>query len=298
MKDFARAEKIYKQFLEFRQSFLNNALEMAVASDISTEGLKYRPIVIVPPEYLIKFESDIALWEKYAATLDEYPELGTARRLFHPVPKLITGATSVRYFYANAAAQSTILASNVIKSIQISIRQANEYIKEEDARKLALDGLEHDLKIIESLPEGTKLRTRRTGYTDLICQYDTHTERTIPVRASGNGVFFDGTHVTSVNEGASRLNGRISVYDRVEPLPIRFLTGCNVYILSEVEEMKEIMKEEAKERRAEGKVQYRIDQAMKRKAKKEGLAKDKKSAQVKRAAKAPGELNPAGSDHK
>ncbi|QCR38767.1 hypothetical protein C1N62_21815 (plasmid) [Nissabacter sp. SGAir0207] len=271
MKKIQRVEKLYKEFLSFRERFLKEAMELATVTQTAIlTGEAYRPIVIVPPEKFLQFESDIELWAKYAFNLEQLAtdvkQFGAAKRLFYPFPKLITNASNVTYYTNEASAQQTRTVKAALRQLTVAVRSARTHQPPEQLEQV-LDGLNKDREILSSLPPETVLICRRTGYNDLYCSYETpDASGRVVTRVSSNGAFFDGREVTEIKLAEKAQTNKTSFYDQLTPLPIKMYGGCKVYLEHEAKALKEHLKGTKQERRIQSRVKRAAKQAAERAA--------------------------------
>lgn len=290
MTDFAKGERLYQEFLEFRDQFLTKAMKEASATSKNRHGEKFRPVVIVPERAAAKLESQIKQWESYADELSKYPELGIPVSLYQPAPVFITGANRVRCNELEAVNSQNVSRDAAIREAKKLIARVSGSGDIADTNSL-VNSLNEQLAFLEGLPKDAKLRVRRGGYTDLVCTYNTATEKKLMVRVTASGVFFDDRVLRyGFKMGKKSDSARKTVYDVVKPLPLTIYGNAPVYLVDEVNRVKAEMKAE-REANHETIMRERWSAAnAKRRA-----AQQKEKATRKGAAKSAGEQNPAGS---
>ncbi|WP_147200843.1 hypothetical protein [Pantoea sp. CCBC3-3-1] len=286
MTDFTKGERIYQEFIEFRDKFLSSAMKEASAHSTNSNGEKFRPIVVVPERKAEYWKNQIKQWNAYAEELRKYPELGIPLSLYEPEPKYISGANRIRCYELPATNTSTSTREKVIADIKAMIERVSGI---EDTNGF-VKKLEGELAMMTALPPKTKLRTRRTGYSDLSCSYNTVEEKKIMVRATASGLFFDDRVLRyGFQFGPKATAERRSVYDEVQPLPLTIYKNMDVYLFDEVEKARAEMKA-YREANAE---QIKRDQWARANSKRRGHNATEEATK-KRAAKSVGELDPAG----
>ena len=286
MYDIRKAEISYQEFIEFRDKFLTKAILESAANSTNMHGKKFRPVVVVPERKAKYWKEQIAKWNDYANILRQYPELGIEKSLYEPAPVYIEGANRVRVNVVPAITSKKVSREDVIDKITATI---NQFKGGEDTKQFVLS-LESQLELLSALPAGTELRMRRGGYEDLICTYNTATEKKLMERVTANGVFFDDRVLRyGLKLGERNANGRASVYDNVEPLPITVYKDAKIYVIADIERATAELRnpEVAKER---------TRASWNRANSKRRAGAEKKDAAVKGASSAAGEQNPAGGD--
>jgi hypothetical protein len=286
MHDIRKAEILYQEFIEFRDAFLTKALLESAAHSTNMHGQKFRPVVQVPERKANYWREQIAKWNEYAEQLRQYPELGIEKSLYEPAPKYIEGANRVRVNVVPAITSKKISREDVIDKIKSTIEQ----FKGTEDTKQFIQSLETQLELLSSLPPKTALRLRRGGYEDLICTYNTTVEKKLMERVTANGVFFDDRVLRyGLKLGEKSANGRTSIYDNVQPLPITVYKDSKIYLISDIE------RATAEVRNPEV-AKARTRESWNRANSKRRAGTEKKAAAVKGAGNAAGEVNPAGGD--
>lgn len=239
MTDYEKGEQIYQEFINFRDSFLTEAMAVASAFTTNAGGRRFRPVVVVPKNRVNYWRSQCKRWEEYANDLRNFPGLGIPVSLYEPAPRYITGAISVRCYELPATNTGKISREDILGDIQAMMDRASTS-KNAD---LDMNRLREDLTLIEALPPKLKLRIRRFGYTDLVCNYATLDNPKVMVRATASGLFFDERTLRyGFQFGATKKIVRPSVYDHVKPLPLSIYPYAYVYLIEEVEQKREEMK--------------------------------------------------------
>ena len=280
MSNSRQGEVVYKEFIDFRDKFLTEAMNEASAWSTNKHGEQFRPVVLVDARKLKSWTGAIQKWNDYAEELKKYPELGIPVSLYEPAPKFITGATRIRCYELPATDVQTRFREKVLadydKEIErfLSIDNTNSY----------LDQLRSERAIIEALAPKSKLRFRRTGYTDLNCSYDTTSESNVMVRVSASGVFFDSrTLGQGFTFGPKDKNSKTTIYSELEPIPLSIYPGKDVYELDVIEKAKAAQKK------------FREENAEEIKRAQWARYNQKRKQKLLDAAKSPGENNPSGS---
>lgn len=288
MTDLERGERLYQDFIDFRDIFLTTAMKEASAHSTNAYGQKFRPVVVVPKNRAKYWMAQCERWEEFANELRKYPELGIEKSLYEPGPKYITGATSVRCYDLPATNVGKVKREDVLRDITTLMERVDATKNTKDY----LDQLRSEYAMIEALPPKTVLRTRHFGYTDLICNYTTLDNPKGMLRATKSGVFFDERTLRYGFEfGAKSKSPRPSVYDHIKPLPLSIYPHAHVYVLEEVEKIRAEMKETREQTSQEAKREQWRRAAKKRREK---VAADK--ALLKGAEQSAGEQNPTGSN--
>lgn len=235
MSDSRKGEAVYKDFIDFRDEFLTDAMDEASAWSTNKYGEKFRPVVLVNARRLKKWTEAIDKWNKYAEELKKYPQLGIPVSLYEPAPKFISGATRVRCYELPATEVTTKQREKVLADYDREI----ERFKAIDNTNSYIMQLQEERKVFEAMPPKTKLRFRRTGYTDLNCAYNTTEESQIMVRVSAAGVFFDErTLGQGFSFGPKAKNNKASVYSELNPIPQSLYQGIDIYDIDTVEKAK------------------------------------------------------------
>lgn len=286
MTDFAKGERLYQKFLEFRDQFLTKAMKEASACSTNMHGEKFRPVVIVPERAAARWEAQINQWHEFANELSQYPELGIPVSLYKPAPQFITGANRIRANEMVATNVQTVTREAAMREVQNLI----ERVTGAGDTNIVAEQLTSQLTLLSNLPPKAKLRVRRSGYTDLVCTYNTATEKKLMVRATASGVFFDDRVLRyGFKLGEKSSTSRKTVYDVVKPLPLTIYRNAQVYLVDEVEQVKAQMKAD-REANAE-QIQRDIwNRANKKRRSSDASAK----SAVKQAGGSAGELNPTG----
>lgn len=288
MTDLVRGERLYQEFIDFRDNFLTTAMKEASAHSTNAHGQKFRPVVVVPKNRAKYWMAQCERWEEYANELRKYPELGIEKSLYEPGPKYITGATSVRCYDLPATNVGKVKREDILRDITTlmnrvaAAKNTNEYLEQ----------LRSEYAMIEALPPKTVLRTRAFGYTDLVCNYTTLDNPKGMLRATKSGLFFDERTMRYGFEfGSKYKTARPSVYDHIKPLPLAIYPNMHVYVLEEVEKLRAEMKEAREQSSQETKREQWRRAAQKRRQKVAG-----EKALLKGAEHSAGEQNPTGSD--
>ncbi|MEE9647979.1 hypothetical protein [Enterobacter soli] len=289
MNDYIKkGEQVYKEFIEFRDSFLNKALAEAATYGTNMYGQKFRPVVIVPERQATRWQEMIQQWNDYADELRKYPELNIPKSLYEPAPKFIMGANRIRANVVPAVNAMKVTREKVIKEIQNMI----DRVKGSEDTKEFISSLNHQIELVSALPEKTQLRVRRGGYEDLICTYNTATEKKLMERVTAHGIFFDDRVLRyGFSLGSNYETARTSVYDFVDPLPLTIYKNAKVYVISDIEKAQLALKNERQTNEEQRKRDYWARANEKRRAK---LRKEK--ALTDGAQNAAGEQNPAGNN--
>lgn len=288
MTDLERGERLYQEFIDFRDEFLTTAMKEASAHSTNAHGKKFRPVVVVPKGRAKYWMAQCERWEEYARELRNYPELGIQVSLYEPGPKYITGAIRVRCYELPAINVGKIKREEVLRDLQAMIERVS-LSKDTNAY---LEKLREEAASIESLPPKTALRIRRFGYSDLICNYATLDDPKGMIRATASGVFFDDRTLRYGFEfGAKAKIPRPSVYDYVKPLTLSIYPNAHVYLIDEVEQKRAEMKDSRAQTSQETKREQWRRASQKRRDKDAAEKALKKSAEH-----AAGEQNPTGSN--
>ena len=239
MIDYEKGEQLYQEFINFRYSFLTEAMAVASAFTTNADGHRFRPVVVVPKNRVDYWRSRCERWEEYALNLRNFPELGIPVSLYEPGPKYITGAISVRCYELPATNTGKINREDILGDIQTMINRASV----SENAGLDINRLREELTLIEALAPKLQLRIRRFGYTDLVCNYATLDNPKVMVRATASGLIFDERTLRyGFQFGATKKIVRPSVYDHVKPLPLSIYPYAYVYLIEEVEQKREEMK--------------------------------------------------------
>ena len=239
MSDSRKGENVYKEFIDFRDAFLTDAMDEASAWSTNKFGERFRPVVLVGARRLKKWTDAIEQWKKYAEELKKYPQLGIPVSLYEPAPKFISGATRVRCYELPA----TEVKNKPREKILTDYDREIERFESIDNTNPYLTQLRKERETFEAMPPKTKLRLRRTGYTDLNCAYNTTEESQIMVRVSASGVFFDErTLGQGFTFGPKEKNTRASIYAEVSPIPQSLYPGIDIYDIDTVEKAKAAQK--------------------------------------------------------
>ncbi|CAB5549072.1 MULTISPECIES: hypothetical protein [Citrobacter freundii complex] len=248
MSDSRTGEAVYKEFIEFRDAFLTDAMDEASAWSTNKFGERFRPVVLVNARRLKKWTEAIDQWNKFAQELKKYPQLGIPVSLYEPAPKFISGAIRVRCYELPATEVTTKAREKILADYDREI----ERFKAIDNTNPYLKQLQEERKTFEALPPKTKLRLRRTGYTDLNCAYNTTEESQIMVRVSSSGVFFDErTLGQGFTFGPKTKNSKASIYSELSPIPQSLYQSIDIYDIDTVEKAKAARKKYREENEQE-----------------------------------------------
>ncbi|MFI7812959.1 hypothetical protein [Citrobacter werkmanii] len=243
-------ESLYKDFLTVRAEWGELVRAVSILHDVNTEGDDVRHVgMTASPSVIARAHELVSRWQQFADIADAKREAGIYTcnaALYSPVPQVIDHFKRFTVNRFNATSVKKMRREDIV------LRLKNR-LKANAAGPYNVPETERDLKTFESFPAGTLFRIRITGYNDLFLDFYNDGTQERRERVGAYGVILDSTdaidstgHVEWNTNSGERKNE--SIYEALTPIRCSLFSNAEVYLLDEVERLKEISKKESRAR--------------------------------------------------
>ncbi|HEY3591717.1 MAG TPA: hypothetical protein VGL07_16885 [Buttiauxella sp.] len=237
-------QQLYESFLEFRDGLMAKAIERSVFSSKGSDGVEFRPVVIIESEDDYRYWQDqFATWKSYANKLKEGRPLiyHDTNRQVHPLPEIVNNITAVTIQLSSATSSKRWTTAGIIK---VLLQRRDATLTKLPPEPELVDAYEAEIERFAAYADDYEFMLRRTGYEDTILQLKDNDGQVAKYHVSRFGAFiYNNGNKIVVSEAAAR--ARKSIYDTLEPIPcMAFLSGA-LYAIPDNEAALKKSKQEA-----------------------------------------------------
>lgn len=267
--DYRDGEKLYKEFIKFRRTFMEEAFKNASFSAVSLKGERYRPVVMRTLREMQKVQEDVEKWQWFVAEFEKFPEMNVSAKLIKPLPTIIMGATSTTVYEYDAVATRTLDREFIISRITNLIKRAQKMESED-----LLKRLNEEYKLFSALPAGDVLRRRSEGFKNVLCAINFPTEdgstNLVSEKVSAHGIFICSQYFgkKSLQIGGQQDYNRASIYENIPAMTTLVYPTDKVYRVADIDAFLEQNKDWMESTKAERNRRAVAKHAAKRKGQK------------------------------
>lgn len=239
----ATFESLYKDFLNIRNEWIELVKAISILHDTSSEGCDVRHVgMTASPGVLDRAKVLIDRWQEFANIAEAKRESGVhtcSVMLYSPVPKLISDFSHFTVNRFSATSVKKMRKEDIIRRLKNRLKQSSTPYNTIEA--------ERDVITFSAYPPGTLFRIRISGYNDLFIDFYKDNIQEKRERIGCYGVILDSSYAISKtgsiewNENTGTRKNE-SVYEHLKPIRCSVFSGAEVYLLDEVERMKELTK--------------------------------------------------------
>ncbi len=246
----ANFESLYKDFLNVRAEWNDLVRAVSILHDVNSEGDDVRHVGMTSlPSVLIRARELADRWQQFANIADAKRKAGVHAcnaQLYTPVPVVIDNFKRFTVNRFNATSVKKMRREDILIRLKSRAKSAASGMYSQPE-------IERDMETITAYPAGTLFRIRISGYSDLFIDFYNDGLQERRERVGAYGVILDNTEATR-NGGSVQWTTNIgerkneSVYKSLTPIRCSLFSNAAVYLLDEVERMKEIAKVENRAR--------------------------------------------------
>ncbi|MDE9494602.1 hypothetical protein KKJ09_13660 [Xenorhabdus bovienii] len=288
-------EEKYKDFLKVRKEWLDIVFKHAVYIDINAQGAACRPVAILTDqEKLSKAEELIRVWQQFTEFAEHKRAAGLSpisSQIYFPVPTILNNVNSFLIGSFEATTTTNFVREDILRKID---KKLNQLYKAKNKDSFTITDLEQDKAIIGSYPAGTMFRRRISGYNDIMLDVSKNTGRKPKrpgrskhpkddrYRVGTYGVIIEGNNLNApdaydINDGDKLTYN--SCYDVISPVRCSLFAGSSLYLISDVERIKEARKTIALQKTPASPISRKNDPAQQEEKRLNKIAEEKRKAQ-------------------
>ncbi|MDE1486953.1 hypothetical protein KKI90_11325 [Xenorhabdus bovienii] len=288
-------EEKYKDFLKVRKEWLDIVFKHAVYIDINAQGAACRPVAILTDqEKLSKAEELIRAWQQFTEFAEHKRTAGLSpisSQIYCPVPTILNNVNSFLIGSFEATTTTNFVREDILRKID---KKLNQLHKAKNKDSFTITDLEQDKAIIGSYPAGTMFRRRISGYHDIMLDVSKNTGRKPKrpqrskhpkddrYRVGTYGVIIEGNSLNApdaydINDGDKLTYN--SCYDMISPVRCSLFAGSSLYLISDVERIKEARKTIALQKKPASPITRKNDPAQQEEKRLNKIAEEKRKAQ-------------------
>ncbi|MDM7311676.1 phage repressor protein C1 [Klebsiella pneumoniae] len=245
MVNYVYGEKLYREFVKFREQFLANAVERAQHLDTASDGRAVRPVVVLPFKETDRIQAEIDKWTAMANELEQYPDLNVPKTILYPIPNILRGVRKATTYQTEAINSVNMTAKRIIHLLDKDIR-IQTTSDTSDWGKKYISNLEKTKKLFEQFPDDEKFRMRIHGFSETMLRVhyistspNFNGGKSVPYHVPLCGVFIcDETLRDGLSIGPEFEKEKFSLYDSLEPIICDRWPQAKSYRMKDIEDVK------------------------------------------------------------